>query len=103
MRQANPAFTPRHHRVEAALVAAIERDDYGPFEELLLVLSRPYEDHPPLAGCSEPPSPRAARTAPSAAPDVAALRFNSLLRHAAMRIGDRDGDRPRPQTADPDR
>ena len=35
MRQANPAFIPRNHRVEAALAAAIEHDDFGPFEELL--------------------------------------------------------------------
>ena len=57
MRQANPAFIPRNHRVEAALAAAIEHNDYGPFEELLLVLSRPYEDQPACAGYAEPPGP----------------------------------------------
>jgi uncharacterized protein YdiU (UPF0061 family) len=57
MRQANPAFIPRNHRVEAALAAAIEHDDYGPFEELLVVLSRPYEDQPAFAGYTEPPGP----------------------------------------------
>ena len=57
MRHANPAFIPRNHRVEAALAAAVERDDYGPFEELLLVLSRPYEDQPAFAGYAEPPGP----------------------------------------------
>ena len=57
MRQANPAFVPRNHRVEAALAAAIEHDDYGPFEELLLVLSRPYEDQPAFAAYAEPPGP----------------------------------------------
>src|SRR5262245_19750435 len=55
MRQANPAFIPRNHRVEAALAAAVERNDYGPFEELLHVLSRPYEDQPARAGYGEPP------------------------------------------------
>src|SRR5262245_5559734 len=57
MRRANPAFIPRNHRVEAALAAAIEHDDYEPFEELLLVLSRPYEDQPAVARYSEPPGP----------------------------------------------
>jgi uncharacterized protein YdiU (UPF0061 family) len=46
MRAANPAFIPRNHLVEAALAAAIERADYAPFEELLQVLSRPYDDDP---------------------------------------------------------
>jgi serine/tyrosine/threonine adenylyltransferase len=44
MRKANPAFIPRNHMVAAALNAAIERQDFQPFEELLDVLSRPYED-----------------------------------------------------------
>ena len=57
MRRANPAFIPRNHRVEAALAAAIEHDDYGPFEELLLVLSRPYEDQPAFAAYADPPGP----------------------------------------------
>ncbi len=57
MRQVNPAFVPRNHRVEAALAAAIEHNDYGPFEELLLVLSRPYEDQPAFAAYAEPPGP----------------------------------------------
>ncbi|HEY4173809.1 MAG TPA: YdiU family protein [Rhodopila sp.] len=46
MRAANPAFIPRNHLVEAALAAAVERTDYVPFEELLQVLSRPYDDDP---------------------------------------------------------
>jgi uncharacterized protein YdiU (UPF0061 family) len=57
MRRANPAFIPRNHRVEAALAAAIERDDHGPFEELVRVLSTPYEDQPALARYAEPPGP----------------------------------------------
>lgn len=57
MRQANPAFIPRNHRVEAALAAAVERDDYGPFEELLFVLSKPYEDQPAFAAYADPPGP----------------------------------------------
>lgn len=55
MRSANPAYTPRNHRVEAALQAAIEDDDLGPFEELLKVLRRPYDDQPEAAELREPP------------------------------------------------
>ena len=46
MRTANPSFIPRNHRVEAALSAAIDRQDFQPFEELLEVVSRPFEDRP---------------------------------------------------------
>ena len=56
MRQANPAFIPRNHRVEAAIAAALG-GDYRPFAELTTVLSRPYEDQPDVARYAEPPSP----------------------------------------------
>jgi uncharacterized protein YdiU (UPF0061 family) len=56
MRTVNPAFIPRNHRVEAAIQAGL-RDDFGPFEELLAVLSRPYEDQPDLAAYMDPPEP----------------------------------------------
>jgi uncharacterized protein YdiU (UPF0061 family) len=46
MRQANPAYIPRNHRVEAAITAAVERADFAPFEEMLEVLSHPYDDQP---------------------------------------------------------
>jgi uncharacterized protein YdiU (UPF0061 family) len=48
MKAVNPAYIPRNHLVEAALTAAMEREDYGPFETLLDVLSRPYQDDPAL-------------------------------------------------------
>jgi len=51
----NPAFIPRNHRVEAMIVAAVERDDFGPFETLLELLSRPYEDQPDFAEFANPP------------------------------------------------
>jgi serine/tyrosine/threonine adenylyltransferase len=57
MRALNPAFIPRNHRVEAALNAAVEREDFGPFEELLEVLSRPYEDRPEFDRYAAPPAP----------------------------------------------
>ena len=57
MRKVNPAFIPRNHRVEAALDAAVERQDFQPFEELLDVLSRPYEDRPELEPYATPARP----------------------------------------------
>jgi uncharacterized protein YdiU (UPF0061 family) len=56
MRAVNPAFTPRNHIVEAALAAAVERADFRPFEDLLGVLARPYEDNPALAYFATPPN-----------------------------------------------
>jgi uncharacterized protein YdiU (UPF0061 family) len=57
MRAVNPAFIPRNHMVEAALAAATEREDFAPFEELLSVLARPYEDQPQHARYAAPPEP----------------------------------------------
>ncbi len=55
MRNVNPAFIPRNHRVEKALGAAIEYGDFSPFTELLTVLSRPYEDQAVFADYANPP------------------------------------------------
>jgi serine/tyrosine/threonine adenylyltransferase len=55
MRNVNPAFIPRNHRVEQALAAAIEYGDFSPFAELLMVLSRPYEDQAAFADYANPP------------------------------------------------
>jgi uncharacterized protein YdiU (UPF0061 family) len=57
MRSVNPAFIPRNHRVEAVIEAAVNRDDFAPFEELLAVLSKPYEDQPAFSAYAEPPEP----------------------------------------------
>ena len=57
MRLANPAFIPRNHVVEAALDAAIERQDFQPFEDLLSVTSQPYEDRPHLERYATPARP----------------------------------------------
>jgi serine/tyrosine/threonine adenylyltransferase len=54
MRRANPAFIPRNHRVEEALNAAVERNDYAPFETLLNLLSRPFDDQREFAAFAEP-------------------------------------------------
>lgn len=43
MRQVNPAYIPRNHRVEAALTAASQRGDFEPFLRLLAVVQKPFE------------------------------------------------------------
>jgi uncharacterized protein YdiU (UPF0061 family) len=57
MRAVNPAFIPRNHRVEAVIQAAMNNDDYAPFEDLLSVLSEPYQDQPEFAAYADPPMP----------------------------------------------
>jgi serine/tyrosine/threonine adenylyltransferase len=57
MRRVNPAYIPRNHRVEQMIVAAVEGDDFAPFEELLAVLSQPYQEQPALAAYANPPQP----------------------------------------------
>ncbi|MGB9116407.1 protein adenylyltransferase SelO [Bradyrhizobium sp.] len=57
MRAVNPAFIPRNHRIEAVIEAAVTRDDFAPFEELLTVLSKPYEDQPALSAYAQAPAP----------------------------------------------
>ncbi|SDJ21265.1 protein adenylyltransferase SelO [Lutimaribacter saemankumensis] len=56
MRRTNPAFIPRNHRVEQ-MIAAATRGDYAPFERLLDVLSRPFDDQPDAADLRLPPEP----------------------------------------------
>jgi protein adenylyltransferase len=57
MREVNPAFIPRNHRIEAVIAAAVTNDDFVPFEELLTVLATPFEDQPAFAAYAEPPQP----------------------------------------------
>ena len=57
MRAVNPAFIPRNHLIEAVINAAVNGDDFAPFEELLTVLSKPYEDQPAFASYAEAPEP----------------------------------------------
>jgi uncharacterized protein YdiU (UPF0061 family) len=44
MRSVNPACIPRNHRVEQAIEAAVERNDFSVTERLMQALSRPYEE-----------------------------------------------------------
>lgn len=57
MRAANPAFIPRNHQVEAVIRAAEDRGDFAPFERLLAVLSRPFDDQPEAEAYARPPRP----------------------------------------------
>lgn len=53
----NPAHIPRNHRVEAAINAAQERDDFAPFEELMAVLAQPFDERAEFAEYETPPRP----------------------------------------------
>jgi uncharacterized protein YdiU (UPF0061 family) len=55
MQAVNPAFIPRNHRIEEVIAAAVKTDDFTPFEELMTVLSRPFEDQPGFARYAAPP------------------------------------------------
>lgn len=57
MRAASPAVIPRNHMVEAAIAAAVERADFAPFETMLTVLARPFEDQPDHPAHALPPRP----------------------------------------------
>lgn len=58
MRAANPAIIPRNHLVEDAISAAVNKGEFEPFEELIAVLARPYEDAPATLGrYADPPRP----------------------------------------------
>jgi len=54
MRGENPAFIPRNHRIEQAILAGV-RGDFEPFETLVRVLGRPYDEQPEAAHLAEPP------------------------------------------------
>jgi serine/tyrosine/threonine adenylyltransferase len=55
MRLVNPAYIPRNHRIEQAIVAAVERQDFSPFEELSNVLSQPYVARPAFERYADAP------------------------------------------------
>jgi uncharacterized protein YdiU (UPF0061 family) len=56
MRAANPAYIPRNHRIEQVISAALG-GDFGPFETLGEILSKPFDDQPDNAGYQLPPLP----------------------------------------------
>jgi uncharacterized protein YdiU (UPF0061 family) len=44
MKSVNPAYVPRNHLVEEMIAAAVENQDYAPFEKMLAVLMNPYAE-----------------------------------------------------------
>jgi serine/tyrosine/threonine adenylyltransferase len=57
MQRINPAYIPRNHLVEVALVAAVGGLDFGPFEDLLDAVTQPFEERPHHARYAMPPLP----------------------------------------------
>jgi protein adenylyltransferase len=64
MRAVNPRYIPRNHRIEELIQAAVQRNDFSPFETLLTVLAKPFDEQPEFAAYTAPPRPdqRVART-----------------------------------------
>jgi serine/tyrosine/threonine adenylyltransferase len=56
MRACNPKYIPRNHRIEQLIAAAMEREDFAPFEEFLGVLMRPYDEQPGFERYTEAPA-----------------------------------------------
>jgi uncharacterized protein YdiU (UPF0061 family) len=59
MRQHNPAFIPRNHKVENALAAATSNGDLSEVKKLLDVITRPFAYDRDLPDFSTPPGPDA--------------------------------------------
>jgi uncharacterized protein YdiU (UPF0061 family) len=55
MLSTNPKYIPRNHRVEAVITAAVEASDFRLFEELLTVVSKPFDEQPDFARYALPP------------------------------------------------
>lgn len=56
MRAVNPLFIPRNHRIEQAIAAAVN-GNFVPFEILVLVLAKPFDDQPEYGAYADPPRP----------------------------------------------
>ena len=57
MRRANPRYIPRNHRIEEVIAAATTEQDLAPFEALLEVIVRPFDEQPTPAAYAAPPRP----------------------------------------------
>ena len=57
MAAVNPVFLPRNHLVEEVIAAAVARDDFEPFHDLVDLLARPTEWRPEKARYARPPRP----------------------------------------------
>jgi len=54
MNSVNPIYVPRNHKVEEALQAAETETNYEPFEKLMKVLAKPFEEREGLEEYAEP-------------------------------------------------
>ena len=57
MRTTNPLYIARNHLVEAAIVAAEARSDFGPFETLMTAIAQPYAERPGFESLAQAPTP----------------------------------------------
>ncbi len=57
MRRVNPAVVPRNHLVEQMISSAIDDGNFAPFEQMLVVLSTPYDLDPEFVRYECPPRP----------------------------------------------
>ena len=57
MERANPLFIPRNHLVEAVIQAAVQHQEFQPFEDLLEVVLHPFDDRPGNESYSTPARP----------------------------------------------
>jgi uncharacterized protein YdiU (UPF0061 family) len=57
MRESNPVYIPRNHRVEQVIVAAVESADFAPFEKLTQALAKPYVERAAFAEYENAPRP----------------------------------------------
>jgi len=55
MKQVNPAFIPRNHRVQQAIDEAINKTDFILMNQLLEILKNPYADQPEYGEYMNPP------------------------------------------------
>jgi uncharacterized protein YdiU (UPF0061 family) len=56
MRRVNPKYIPRNHRIEQLIQAAVRDADFSPFETLLDVVSRPFDEQPAAEGYAAAPT-----------------------------------------------
>jgi uncharacterized protein YdiU (UPF0061 family) len=57
MRRANPRYIPRNHRIEEVIETATTEEDFAPFEALLEVIVRPFDEQPSATAYAAPPRP----------------------------------------------
>jgi uncharacterized protein YdiU (UPF0061 family) len=57
MLRTNPLYIPRNHLVEAVIAAAVDHQNFDPFEDLLATLLNPWQDDPTKPDYAQPARP----------------------------------------------